>query len=49
MNLDVDRESIVRLLRIATETQKEQEGALAAAWWDGYTRAIEIILDMENE
>lgn len=50
--LDVERSAIVRLKLMAQDrlrTAFQGETGAARMWWDGYLRAIEQILDMENE
>lgn len=50
--LDVERSAIVRLKLMAQDrlqTAFQGKSDAAHLWWDGYLRAIEQILDMENE
>lgn len=51
--LGVSRESIVRALRWGRQNYEEtftRECSQAVRhWWDGYIRAMEHVLEMENE
>lgn len=51
--LGVSRESIVRALRWGRnnyeETFTKESSQAVRSWWDGYIRAMEHVLEMENE
>ena len=48
--LDVSRESVVRLLRMAQRNYLEcVDRSYAQTWWEGYIRCCEQMLEMENE
>jgi hypothetical protein len=50
--LDVDRDAVVVLLGLAKKAYEEAQrnkSQWAITYWDGYTRALEQILEMENE
>jgi hypothetical protein len=47
--LDLERSAVVRLKNEATVKAQQAGESFSGRWWDGYLRAIEHILDMENE
>ena len=50
--IDVERSAVIRLMKLArirTE-EAESEGAnYFSTWWGGYHRALEDVLNMEDE
>ena len=48
--LDVSRESVIRVLKVARKHYDEcVERSHAQTWWAGYIECCEQLLDMENE
>lgn len=49
--LDVERSAVVRLIETAKQRcqQAEEAESFAAPWWQGYLRALEQVLEMEDE
>ena len=47
--LDIERSAVLRLRADAVERVQQSRESFSARYWDGYLRAIDHILEMENE
>ena len=47
--MDVTRASVISLLIAARKQINDNRGSQAEVWWDGYIRAIEHVLEMDNQ
>lgn len=47
--MDVTRASVISLLVAARKQINDNRGGQAEVWWDGYIRAIQHVLEMDNQ